>query len=62
MTKFKRSSFCGIGACVEVAHREGQLIVRNSTEPERSVQFSREEWESFLKGAQKGEFDFDSLS
>lgn len=52
-----RSSGNG-GSCVE-ARREGVLIeVRNSKKPDAgSVWFTTEEWDSFLFGAKRGEFD-----
>jgi hypothetical protein len=52
-----RSSGNG-GSCVE-ARRCGSLIeVRNSKTPDKgSVWFTPEEWDSFLYGAKRGEFD-----
>ncbi len=46
------------GSCVE-ARRTGPAIeVRNSKHPGAgSVRFTVEEWDSFLDGAKKGEFD-----
>jgi len=57
MHQFKRSSFCGLGACVEVAQDERQVIIRNSQRPTEVTQFSRSEWEAFVRGAKAGEFD-----
>jgi len=46
------------GSCVEVRRHEGLIEVRNSKRPEAStVHFTVEEWDSFLDGAKKGEFD-----
>jgi len=46
------------GSCVEVRRRAGLIEVRNSKRPEAStVHFTVEEWDSFLDGAKKGEFD-----
>lgn len=52
-----RSSGNG-GSCVE-ARRHGELIeVRNSKAPDAGlVSFTVAEWDSFLDGAKKGEFD-----
>ena len=52
-----RSSGNG-GSCVE-ARRNGDLIeVRNSKSPSAgTVSFTVEEWDSFLFGAKRGEFD-----
>jgi hypothetical protein len=46
------------GSCVE-ARRHGELIeVRNSKNPAvATVRFTVEEWDSFLFGAKRGEFD-----
>jgi hypothetical protein len=46
------------GSCVEARRHAGQIEVRNSKRPEEStVRFTIEEWDSFLDGAKKGEFD-----
>jgi hypothetical protein len=46
------------GSCVEVRRHAGRIEVRNSKRPEASsVHFTVEEWDSFLDGAKKGEFD-----
>jgi hypothetical protein len=46
------------GSCVQ-ARRHAELIeVRNSKNPDAgTVRFTTEEWDSFLDGAKKGEFD-----
>jgi uncharacterized protein DUF397 len=46
------------GSCVQ-ARRQGELIeVRNSKKPDAgTVSFTAAEWDSFLDGAKKGEFD-----
>jgi hypothetical protein len=52
-----RSSGNG-GSCVEARRYSGSIEVRNSKSPEAgSVRFTLEEWDSFLDGAKKGEFD-----
>jgi hypothetical protein len=52
-----RSSGNG-GSCVEARRHRGAIEVRNSKSPEAgSVLFTLEEWDSFLDGAKKGEFD-----
>jgi hypothetical protein len=46
------------GSCVEARRHAGQIEVRNSKRPrESTVLFTIEEWDSFLDGAKKGEFD-----
>lgn len=58
MSEFFRSSFCGSGACVEVAHSGGDVLVRDSKHPgQPPLVFNREEWTAFLAGVRAGEFD-----
>jgi hypothetical protein len=55
--EFAPSSFCHSGSCVEVAARDGAVLVRDSKDPDGPVlQFTAEEWDSFLRGARAGEF------
>ena len=44
--------------CVAVAIKNEGVAVRNSNDSARkTVFFSHDEWQPFLKGAKKGEFD-----
>ena len=55
--KARKSSGNG-GACVEARRQSGAIEVRNSKSPDAgSVHFTLEEWDAFLDGAKKGEFD-----
>jgi hypothetical protein len=47
------------GNCVEVAELPGGSVgVRNSRDPDGSVlKFTQAEWDAFLGGARRGEFD-----
>jgi hypothetical protein len=46
------------GSCVQARRHAGQIEVRNSKNPTAgTVHFTLEEWDSFLDGAKKGEFD-----
>jgi hypothetical protein len=46
------------GSCVEARRQDGMIEVRNSKAPSAgSVWFTTEEWDSFLYGAKRGEFD-----
>jgi Domain of unknown function (DUF397) len=46
------------GSCVEARRHNGDIEVRNSKHPEAgTVRFTTEEWDSFLYGAKRGEFD-----
>jgi len=46
------------GSCVEPRRYNGLIEVRNSKSPDAgTVRFTLEEWDSFLYGAKRGEFD-----
>jgi hypothetical protein len=46
------------GQCVEVAETRGMIAVRDSKDPSGPIlTYTRAEWEAFLDGAKKGEFD-----
>ena len=46
------------GSCVEARRYSGLIEVRNSKNPDAgTVRFTTQEWDSFLDGAKKGEFD-----
>ncbi len=46
------------GSCVEARRYADLIEVRNSTCPDAgTVRFTTAEWDSFLDGAKKGEFD-----
>jgi hypothetical protein len=53
-----KSTASSAGACVEVAHAEGHVWVRDSKDPGGPVLgFTQKEWDAFLVGVQRGEFD-----
>jgi hypothetical protein len=46
------------GSCVQARRHGGLIEVRNSKHPDAgTVRFTKEEWDSFLYGAKRGEFD-----
>ncbi|OLB79200.1 MAG: hypothetical protein AUI14_11025 [Actinobacteria bacterium 13_2_20CM_2_71_6] len=46
------------GACVEVRRRDDRVEVRDSKDPDGPIlSFTRDEWDAFVHGAVKGEFD-----
>ena len=52
-----RSSGNG-GSCVQARRHAGLIEGRNSKSPDAgTVRFTTQEWDSFLDGAKKGEFD-----
>jgi hypothetical protein len=55
-----KSSFCGHPGCVEVSHSAimDTFHVRDSKDPEGpELEFTRAEWEAFIKGVKAGELD-----
>lgn len=38
-------SACLIGSCAEISKNSNKIKLRNSSQPERIVEFSQEEWE-----------------
>ena len=57
--EFKRSSFCSVGACVEVAvTADNHVAVRDAKLEDGPVLFfNADEWRAFLAGVRNGEFD-----
>jgi len=56
---FRKSSFSGVtrNLCVEVATLSDGVLVRNSTQPDSILKFTLDEWQAFLSGVKKNEFD-----
>ncbi|MEU5130042.1 DUF397 domain-containing protein [Streptomyces mobaraensis] len=56
---WQKSSFSGGGGenCVELAQHDGNILMRESDEPEAIVATSREKLRAFLMGVKAGEFD-----
>jgi hypothetical protein len=56
--EFRKSSFSGDGGCVQVASREGKILVRDSKDQDGpALTFSAEEWHYFIKGVKAREFE-----
>jgi hypothetical protein len=57
--KYRKSSFSGGGACVEVRLLENGMIgVRDSKNESKSPHlFTEQEWRAFIAGVRNGEFD-----
>ncbi len=56
-TDWRKSSFCGSAACVEVAQTGDEFLVRDSKNAESPVlRFTPEEWAAFVAGINAGEF------
>jgi Domain of unknown function (DUF397) len=55
---WNKSSHSGNNGCVEVAHGEDQIAVRDSKDPSGPMLlFTPREWRAFLDGVRDGEFD-----
>lgn len=53
-----KSSASALGNCVEVARLPGGVALRDSKDRAKAAHvYTRTEWEAFLAGAKKGEFD-----
>jgi len=57
MTPFKKSSFCSIGDCVEVAQVAGAWRLRSTTDPGVELSFDHREWLAFISDIKDGVFD-----
>jgi hypothetical protein len=60
---WRKSTVSGnAGDCVEIAFTVDAVLVRNSRDPlGPRLSFSFSEWEAFLTGARRGEFDAPSI-
>lgn len=54
---WRRSSFCDTSACVEIVALDEGMALRDSADPQRTLQFSRDDWMTFIAGVRAGDFD-----
>lgn len=61
--RFRKSSFCGNGGCVEVATLPGDEIALRDSKDDTSpvLRFTPDEWDAFLAGVLDGQFSRDAL-
>ena len=61
--RFRRSSFCAGGSCVEVAALPGdEIALRDSKNGNSPVlKFTPDEWDAFVSGVLDGQFTRDAL-
>lgn len=59
MTTWRKAAASGSQNCVEVAHAAGSWLIRDSKLGDDSpvLQFTAAEFEAFLAGVKRGEFD-----
>lgn len=56
--QWKKSSFCDLDGCVEVAQNQDRVWIRNSTDADMvTLSFGQSEWSAFVEGVKSGEFD-----
>jgi hypothetical protein len=52
---WQRAADCEANGCVEVAAADGEVLLRNSRDPEGPhLSFTRQEWLEFVVGVQAG--------
>ena len=55
---WRRSSFCASGECVEIAARDGMVLVRDSKAPlAGTLSFNADEFRTFVRAVVAGEFN-----
>lgn len=58
---FIKSPMCNdsyIFCCVEVARKDGEVAVRDTKDPSKTMLvFTNDEWKAFIDGAKTGAFD-----
>ncbi|WP_329078386.1 DUF397 domain-containing protein [Streptomyces niveus] len=55
---WQKSSFSGSGAqCVEIAEHNGDILMRESDDPNTVTTTSRDKFAAFIAGVKAGEFD-----
>jgi len=57
-TVWRKASFCASGECIEVARLNDMIVMRDSKDPGRMIASTVEEFRSFVRGVQAGEFDY----
>jgi hypothetical protein len=55
---FRAASFCGNTECVEVAQRDGLIVLRDSTQPQGTMlHYAVDDWGSFVRNIKSGQLD-----
>lgn len=58
LSPWHKSSASGHTHCVEVQFGQATVRVRNSRCPDRTMEFTADEWKAFIVGARAGEFEW----
>jgi hypothetical protein len=60
--QWRKSKRCAAADCVEVARDGDSILVRDSKQTDAArLTFTLAEWQSFVEGVRRGEFDADHL-
>lgn len=55
---FRTASLCNGGECVEVAQRDGMIVLRDSTQPHGTMlHYAVGDWGSFVSNIKSGQLD-----
>ena len=55
---FRTASFCGGGECIQVAQRDGMIVLRDSTQPYGAMlHYAVGDWSSFVRNIKSGGLD-----
>jgi hypothetical protein len=55
---FRKTSYCAAGECVEVAHQDGGVILRDSTQPLGGrLHYGARDWGFFVRDIKSGKLD-----
>jgi hypothetical protein len=55
---WRKASYCASGECIEVAQRDGVIILRDSTQPSgRMLYYATDRWRSFVRDVKAGELN-----
>lgn len=56
-TRWMKSSACTYGDCVEMRSCDGHVQLRDSKNPEVVLTITPDDWQAFLVGVKRNEFD-----
>jgi hypothetical protein len=63
VSAFVKTSRCHSGGCVAVAADDGVVRVRSTLVADGPVvSFTKAEWDEFVAGVRRGEFDYDDVA
>lgn len=51
-------AMCGLGACLETNITKKHVLLRTTSEPEKEIVVTKEEWEAFIESVKQGQYDY----